>query len=314
MSKNTPSRRIISVAIRPKAHDDRQRLQQALSDLSRQDSTMSITAVSADDQIIVSGTGELHLEIICDRIVREFKIAIDIGEPKVIYLETIRKPAEAEGKYARRAQYAHVKLRLEPRERGSGYQFVDEIKESAVPSEFIEAINFGIQEAMKGGILGGHEMVDLLAVLYDGSYYVGASNQIAFKIAASMAFKEAARKASPAVLEPVMAVTVVTSEAFAGAILGDLSLRRGWIEGMEHRSGSQAIRALVPLAEVLGYALHLRSITQGRAEYSMDFAKYEVAPRPSEPGGNEAGVTANLPKGPKVRGGSTAANLDEDSE
>jgi elongation factor G len=244
----------------------------------------------------------------------EYKIHIDVSKPKVIYVETIRKQAEAEGKYIRRGQYAQVKLRLEPREPGSDYQFVNEIREGAVLPEFVEPINFGIQEAMKGGILAGHEMVDLRAVLYDGSYHVADSSEMAFKIAASIAFKEAARKASPVLMEPVMLVQVVAPEDFAGSIVGDLSVRRGRIEGMEHRAGSQVITAIAPLAEMLGYATHLRSITQGRAEYSMHFAHYEAAPRTGESGADEAGVTANRPKGPKAGSGFAAAELEAESQ
>jgi elongation factor G len=260
--------------------------------------------------------GELHLAGICDRILHEYKMELDVGEPKVIYLETIRKHAEAEGTYIRqtggRSQYAHVKLRLEPREPGSGYQFVDETIEGTVPPEFVQPVNTGIQNAMSGGILVGHEMVDLRAILYDGGYHDVDSNEMAFTIAASMAFQEAARKASPVLLEPVMTVEVVTPEGYAGTIMGDLSLRRGWIEGMEHRAGSQVIKAIVPLAEMFGYATYMRSSTQGRAEYSMLFARYEVAPRSAGSGGDEAGVTANKPKAPKTGSGFAAAKLDAD--
>jgi elongation factor G len=277
---------------------------------------MKVEEGPTDGETVISGMGELHLESICDRISREYKIQLDVGEPKVIYLETIRKHAEAEGKYIRqvggRGQYAHLKLRLEPREPGSGYEFVDEIKDGAVPSEFVERVDLGIQEAMKGGVLAGHEMVDVRAVLYDGSYHVGDSNEMAFRIAGSMAFKEAARKASPVVLEPVMSVEVTTPEDFAGAIVGDLSRRRGWIERMEHRAGSQVIRAIVPLATMIGYAPHMRSITQGRVSYSMNFARYEEVPRGYESGGDEAGVTANKPKRPQAGSSFAAAPLDEE--
>jgi elongation factor G len=305
------------VAIRPKSGEDRESLQRALIDLTREDPAMRVAAGRSGGDIVLCGKGELHLQIICDRIVRECKIEIDVGELKVIYLETIRQHGEAEGKYIRPAgghgQYAHVKLRLEPRDQESGYEFVDEIKNRAVPPEFVESVNLGIQEAMKGGILAGHEMVDLRAVLYDGSYHVEDSNEMAFKIASSMAFKEAARKASPVVLEPFMSIEVITPENFVGAIMGDLSLRRGWIEGMESRAGSPLIRATVPLATMIGYAKHLRSITQGRAEYSMNFSRYEAAPRHGESGGDEAGVTARKPTGPSAGSGFAAAQWDEAS-
>ena len=313
---NSQSRPIMSVAISPRTSDDWQILQQALNDLARQDPTIKIETDPIDGQMIIGGMGELHLEMICDRILREYKVDIVVGEPKVIYLETVRTQAEAEGKYIRQTgghgQYAHVRLRLEPGERGSGYQFVDQITEGAVPKEFVEPVNFGVQSAMKGGILGGHEMVDLRAVLYDGSYHLEDSNEMAFKIAASTAFKEAARRANPVILEPIMSVEVVTPEDFAGTIMGDLSSRRGQIKGMEHRAGSQVIQAVVPLAEMFGYATHIRSNTRGWAEYSMHFASYDEAPRGGEPGGDEAGVTANKPKGPTLRSGFAAADLESD--
>jgi elongation factor G len=206
-----------------------------------------------------------------------------------------------------------VKVRVEPREPGSGYQFVDEITEGAVPAEFVESVNSGIQEALKGGILAGSEMVDVRVVLFDGSYHDNDSNEMAFSIAGSMAFKEAARKASPVVLEPVMSIEVVTPEDFAGSIMSDLCSRRGRIEAMEHRAGSLVICALVPLATIIGYAKHMYSITHGRATYSMDFARYEEAPRRGESGGDEAGVTANKPKSPKTGSGFAAAKWDEES-
>jgi elongation factor G len=311
---NSQDRPVISVAISPRSNDDREKFRRALSDLAQQDPTIRIKTEPIGGEAIISGMSELHLEVICDRILHEYEIHLDVSKPKVIYVETIRKQAEAEGKYIRRGHYAQVKLRLEPREPGSDYQFVNEIREGAVLPEFVEPINFGIQEAMKGGVLAGHEMVDLRAVLYDGSYHVADSNEMAFKIAASMAFKEAARKASPVRMEPVMLVQVVTPEDFAGSIMGDLSVRRGRIDGMEHRAGSQVITAIAPLAEMLGYATHLRSITQGRAEYSMHFAHYEAAPRTGESGADEAGVTGNRPKGPKAGSGFAAAKLDAESE
>jgi elongation factor G len=306
----------MSVPVSPRTSDDRQILQQALSDLARQDLTIKIETDPIDGQMIIAGVGELHLEMICGRILREYNVDVVVGEPKVIYLETIRTQAEAEGKYIRQTgghgQYAHVRLRLEPGQRGSGYQFVDQIPEGAVPMEFVEPVNFGVQSAMKGGILGGHEMVDLRAVLYDGSYHLEDSNEMAFKIAASMAFKEAARRANPVILEPIMSIEVVTPEDFVGTIMGDLSFRRGQIKGMENRAGSQVIQAVVPLAEMFGYATDIRSNTRGRAEYSMHFAGYDEAPRNGEPGGDEAGVTAYKPKGPNLRRGFAAADLESE--
>ena len=274
---------VISVAVEPKTKADQEKMGLALSKLAQEDPTFKVHTDPDSGQTIISGMGELHLEIIVDRMMREYKVEANVGKPQVAYRETIRRKAEAEGKYIRqtggRGQYGHAKIRLEPQEPGKGYEFVNDIIGGSVPKEFIKPIDQGIKEAMEGGILAGYEMVDVKATLYDGSYHDVDSNEMAFKIAGSMAFKEAARKASPVLLEPVMAVEVVTPEDYAGVIMGDLSSRRGRIEGMEHRAGSQVIKAIVPLAEMFGYATHMRSSTQGRAEYSMHFARYEEAPR-----------------------------------
>jgi elongation factor G len=305
------------VAIRPKSNADHEKLQRVLKDLTLEDLVMRVETGPTDGVTIVRGISELHLQIICDRIVRERKIPLDVGEFKVTYLETIRQRSEAEGKYIRqvagRGNYAHVKLRLEPRNPGSGYEFVDEIKDGSVPAEFVEPVNLGTQQSMKGGVLAGHEMVDLRAVLYDGSYHEVDSNELAFQIAGSMAFKEVARKADPVLLEPVMAVEIVTPEDYAGMLVGDLSSRNGRIEGMERRTGSQVIRATVPLATMIGYAQHIRSTTQGRAQYSTNLARYEEIPRGGGPGGDEASVPANKPKRPKAGSGFAAARWDEES-
>jgi elongation factor G len=227
--------------------------------------------------------GELHLEIIVDRMMREYKVEANVGKPQVAYRETIRKKSEAEGKYIRQTggsgQYGHCKVRIEPNEPGKGYEFINEIVGGSIPKEFIKPIDNGIKEALEGGVLAGYPMVDVKVALYDGSYHDVDSNEMAFKIAGSMAFKEAARRASPVLLEPVMHVEVVVPEEFMGTIIGDLNSRRGRIEGMEHRAGSQVIKSIVPLAEMFGYATHMRSSTQGRATYSMHFARYEEAPR-----------------------------------
>jgi elongation factor G len=274
---------VIDVAVEPKTKADQEKMGMALAKLAQEDPTFKVHTDPDSGQTIISGMGELHLEIIVDRMMREYKVEANVGKPQVAYRETIRKKAEAEGKYIRqtggRGQYGHAKIRLEPQEPGKGYEFVNEVIGGSVPKEFIKPIDQGIKEAMEGGVLAGYEMVDVKAILYDGSYHDVDSNEMAFKIAGSMAFKEAARRASPVLLEPVMAVEVVTPEDFAGAIMGDLSSRRGRIEGMEHRAGSQVIKAIVPLAEMFGYATHMRSSTQGRAEYSMHFARYEEAPR-----------------------------------
>jgi elongation factor G len=274
---------VISVAVEPKTKADQEKMGMALGKLAQEDPTFKVHTDPDSGQTIISGMGELHLEIIVDRMMREYKVEANVGKPQVAYRETIRKHSEAEGKYIRqtggKGQYGHAKIKLDPQPPGTGYEFVNDITGGSVPKEFIKPIDQGIREALEGGILAGYPMVDVKATLYDGSYHDVDSNEMAFKIAGSMAFKEAARKASPVLLEPVMAVEVVTPEDFAGVIMGDLSSRRGRIEGMEHRAGSQVIKAIVPLAEMFGYATHMRSSTQGRAEYSMHFARYEEAPR-----------------------------------
>jgi elongation factor G len=274
---------VISVAVEPKTKVDQEKMGLALNKLAQEDPTFKVHTDPDSGQTIISGMGELHLEIIIDRMMREYKVEANVGKPQVAYRETIRKQAEAEGKYIRqtggRGQYGHVKIRLQPQEPGKGYEFENEIVGGVVPKEYIKPVDQGIQEAMEGGVLAGYPVVDVKVALYDGSYHEVDSNEMAFKIAGSMAFKEAARRASPVLLEPVMSVEVVTPEDFAGTIMGDLSSRRGRIEGMEHRAGSQVIKAIVPLAEMFGYATHMRSSTQGRAEYSMHFARYEEVPR-----------------------------------
>jgi elongation factor G len=274
---------VISVAVEPKTKADQEKMGMALGKLAQEDPTFKVHTDPDSGQTIISGMGELHLEIIVDRMMREYKVEANVGKPQVAYRETIRKHSEAEGKYIRqtggKGQYGHAKIKLDPQPPGMGYEFVNDVTGGSVPKEFIKPIDQGIREALEGGILAGYPMVDVKATLYDGSYHDVDSNEMAFKIAGSMAFKEAARKASPVLLEPVMAVEVVTPEDYAGVIMGDLSSRRGRIEGMEHRAGSQVIKAIVPLAEMFGYATHMRSSTQGRAEYSMHFARYEEAPR-----------------------------------
>jgi elongation factor G len=274
---------VISVAVEPKTKADQEKMGMALGKLAQEDPTFKVHTDPDSGQTIISGMGELHLEIIVDRMMREYRVEANVGKPQVAYRETIRKKSEAEGKYIRqtggRGQYGHAKIRIEPNEPGKGYEFLNEIVGGSVPKEYIKPIDQGIREAMEGGVLAGYPMVDVKVELYDGSYHEVDSNEMAFKIAGSMAFKEAARKASPVLLEPVMAVEVVTPEDYAGVIMGDLSSRRGRIEGMEHRAGSQVIKAIVPLAEMFGYATHMRSSTQGRAEYSMHFARYEEVPR-----------------------------------
>lgn len=274
---------VISVAVEPKTKGDQEKMGLALAKLADEDPTFKVRTDEESGQTIISGMGELHLEILVDRLKREHKVEANVGEPKVAFRETIRKASEAEGKYIRQTggsgNYGHVKIRLEPNEAGKGYEFVDAIKGGVVPREYIKPTEQGIREAMQNGILAGYEVVDVKATLFDGSYHDVDSNEMAFKIAGSMAFKEAAKKASPVLLEPVMSVEVTVPEEHMGTIIGDINSRRGRIEGMEHSGGSQVIRAIVPLKEMFGYVNDIRSSTQGRASYTMQFARYEEAPR-----------------------------------
>jgi len=274
---------VISVAIEPKTKADQEKMGMALSKLSDEDPTFKVRTDEESGQTIISGMGELHLEILVDRMKREHKVEANVGEPKVAFRETIRKNAEAEGKYIRQTggsgNYGHCKIRISPSEPGKGYEFSNDIKGGTIPKEYIKPIDQGIQEAIENGVLAGFPMVDITVSLYDGSYHDVDSNEMAYKIAGSMAFKEAARKASPVLLEPVMAVEVTVPEEFVGTIIGDINSRRGRIESMEHLAGSQVVKAIVPLKEMFGYVNDIRSSTQGRASYSMQFARYEEAPR-----------------------------------
>jgi elongation factor G len=274
---------VISVAIEPKTKADQEKMGMALSKLSDEDPTFKVRTDEESGQTIISGMGELHLEILVDRMKREHKVEANVGEPKVAFRETIRKNAEAEGKYIRQTggsgNYGHCKIRISPSEPGKGYEFSNDIKGGTIPKEYIKPIDQGIQEAIENGVLAGFPMVDITVSLYDGSYHDVDSNEMAYKIAGSMAFKEAARKASPVLLEPVMAVEVTVPEEFVGTIIGDINSRRGRIESLEHAAGSQLVKAIVPLKEMFGYVNDIRSSTQGRASYSMQFARYEEAPR-----------------------------------
>ncbi len=274
---------VISVAIEPKTKADQEKMGVALSKLAEEDPTFKVHTDEDSGQTIISGMGELHLEILVDRMKREYKVEANVGEPKVAFRETIRKEAEAEGKYIRQTggsgNYGHCWLRVEPNEPGKGYEFINEIKGGVVPKEYIKPIDMGVRGAMEGGVLAGFPMVDVKVALIDGSYHEVDSNENAFKIAGSVAFKEAAHKAKPVLLEPVMAVEVTVPDEFMGVIIGDINSRRGRIEGMEHAAGSQVIKAMVPLKEMFGYVNDIRSSTQGRASYSMQFARYEEAPR-----------------------------------
>jgi elongation factor G len=274
---------VIEVAVEPKTKADQEKMGLALGKLAQEDPTFNVRTDIDSGQTIIAGMGELHLEIIVDRMMREYKVEANVGKPQVNYRETIRAKSDAEGKYIRQTggsgNYGHCKIRISPNESGKGYEFSNDIKGGTIPKEYIKPIDQGIQEAMQGGVLAGYEMVDVKVSLYDGSYHDVDSNEMAFKIAGSIAFKEAARKAKPVLLEPVMAVEVIVPEDYMGAIIGDLSSRRGRIEGMEMVGNTQAIRATVPLSTMFGYATHMRGATQGRANYSMQFKQYEEAPR-----------------------------------
>ena len=274
---------VIAVAIEPKTKADQEKLGGALGKLAQEDPTFKIHTDPDTAQTIISGMGELHLEIITDRLVREFNIGVSVGKPQVAYKETIRRPAKAEGKYIRqtggRGQYGHVKLALEPLPPGGGFVFENEIVGGAIPKEFIKPVEMGIREAMQNGILAGFEMKDVKVMLYDGSYHDVDSSEMAFKIAGSMAFKEAAAHAGPVLLEPIMSVEVVVPEQYMGEVIGDLNSRRGRVEHMEARAGSQVITAKVPLSEMFGYTTDLRSATQGRATHTMHFSHYAEAPK-----------------------------------
>jgi elongation factor G len=273
---------VISVAIEPKTKADQDKLGEALSKLMDEDPTFRVMVDEETGQTLISGMGELHLEIIVDRLRREFRVEANTGKPQVAYKETIRKKARAEGKFIRqtggRGQYGHVWIEIEPN-RGKGYEFIDAIVGGVIPKEFIPAVDQGIREAMQNGIIAGYPVIDVKVTLFDGSYHEVDSSDLAFKIAASIAFKEAARQAEPVLLEPIMEVEVVTPDEYLGDVIGDLNSRRGRIEGINMRKDGQVVKALVPLAEMFGYATRLRSITQGRAIYTMQFHHYEEVPQ-----------------------------------
>jgi elongation factor G len=274
---------VISVAIEPKTKADQDKLAQALQRLADEDPTFRVRTDEETGQTLISGMGELHLEIIVDRLTREFSVDANVGRPQVAYRETISRPVhKVEGRFVRqtggRGQYGHVYVDLEPAEPGEGYEFLDKIVGGAVPREFIPAVDLGIQEAMESGVLAGFPVVDIRAVLIDGSYHDVDSSEMAFKVAGSLAFKSGMQRAKPKLLEPVMAVEVVTPEEYLGEVMGDLNARRGRVEGLEQRGNAQAIRAKVPLATMFGYATDLRSASQGRATFTMQFDRYEEVP------------------------------------
>ncbi|MFU0799794.1 MAG: elongation factor G [Xylanivirga thermophila] len=274
---------VIQIAIEPKTKVGQEKMGIALQKLAEEDPTFRTYTDQETGQTIIAGMGELHLEVIVDRLLREFKVEANVGKPQVAYRETIRKTVKSEGKFVRQSgghgQYGHVWIEVEPTEPGSGYEFVNKIVGGVIPKEFIPAVDAGIQEAMTNGILGGYPVVDTRVTLYDGSYHEVDSSEMAFKIAGSMAFKGAMQKANPVLLEPLMKVEVVIPEEYMGDVMGDINSRRGRIEGMENRSGAQVIHAFVPLSEMFGYATDLRSRTQGRGNYTMQFSHYEEVPK-----------------------------------
>ena len=274
---------VIQIAIEPKTKADQERLGEALQKLAKEDPSFRVAVNRETGQTLISGMGELHLEIIVDRMLREFKVDANVGRPQVAYRETIQRVAEAEGRFVRQSgghgQFGVVDLRIEPLGKGAGFEFVDETKGGSIPRNFIPSVEDGVKEAMESGVLAGYPMVDVRAALLDGQYHEVDSSDLAFKIAGSMAFKKAAEQAHPVLLEPVMEVEVVTPQEFMGDVIGDLSSRRGKILNMENRAGAQVIEARVPLATMFGYATKLRSITQGRATYTMQFGAYEPVPQ-----------------------------------
>jgi elongation factor G len=275
---------VIAVAIEPKTKADEEKLGLSLARLALEDPTFKVNVDAETNQTLIHGMGELHLEIIVDRLLREFKVDANVGKPQVAYRETVRQKAESQGRFVRqtggRGQYGDVWLEIEPGEPGSGFLFENKLKGPAIPREYVPAVEKGVKEAAETGVLAGYPVVDIKVALTDGSYHEVDSSEMAFKIAASMGFKEGCRKAKPVLLEPVMDVEVVCPTEYQGAVVGDLNSRRGKIVAMEARASAQVIRANVPLGQMFGYATDVRSMTQGRATYTMQFARYEEVPRP----------------------------------
>jgi elongation factor G len=273
---------VIFVTIEPKSRADQERLDESLAKLVQEDPTFVTRYDEETGQTIISGMGELHLDIIIDRLMREFQVDANVGKPRVAYKETISVPVKAEGRFIKQSggkgQYGHVMVELQPGERGSGFQFADKLKGGAIPKQFIRHVEIGIKEAMEGGALLGYPLTDIKATLYDGSYHEVDSSDMAFKIAGSIALKEGVKKAKPIILEPVMKMEIVTSDESIGDILGDLNSRRAQIGSIDSRGNSRSIRCLIPLSETFGYATNLRSMSQGRATYTMEFYRYEEMP------------------------------------
>jgi elongation factor G len=273
---------VIEVAIEPKTKADQDKLGIALQRLAEEDPTFRVKTDEESGQTLIAGMGELHLDVLVDRMVREFRVAANVGKPQVSYRETIRRPALGNGRFIRqtggKGQYGHAMIKVEPNEKGKGYEFIDKIVGGTIPREYIKPVDAGIREAVNTGIYAGYPMVDIKVTLYDGSFHEVDSSEMAFKIAGSMAIKDAVGKADPTILEPIMKVEVTMPEEFMGDVIGDLNSRRGHMEGMDNRGGTQVVRAFVPLALMFGYVTDLRSMTQGRASSSMEFAHYAEVP------------------------------------
>jgi elongation factor G len=275
---------VIHVAVEPKTKVDQEKMGMALNRLAQEDPSFRVRSDEESGQTIISGMGELHLEVLVERMKREFGVEANVGAPQVAYREAIRKSVEVEGKFVKqsggRGQYGHVWLKIEPNEAGKGFEFVDAIKGGSVPREYIPAVRKGLEDSLPNGVLAGFPVVDVKCTLFDGSYHDVDSNENAFKMAASIGFKDGMRKASPVLLEPMMSVEVETPEDYTGTVMGDLSSRRGMVQGMEDMAGgSKVVKAEVPLAEMFGYSTALRSATQGRATYTMEFKHYSEAPK-----------------------------------
>jgi elongation factor G len=273
---------VISIAIEPKTRADQDRMGEALQKLTEEDPTFKVTQNEDTGQTVISGMGELHLEVIVSRLIAEFKVGVKVGRPRVSYRETITVPVQVEGKFVRQSgghgQYGHVNIELEPLERGQGFQFVDAVKGGSIPKQYISPVEIGIKEAMETGVLAGYPVVDVKATLYDGSFHEVDSSELAFKMAGSLALRDGVRKAKPVLLEPIMKLEVVTPEEFLGDIMGDLNSKRGHIGKIDSQGETYVIHCQIPLAESFGYATRLRSLTQGRATHSLEFNSYEKLP------------------------------------
>jgi elongation factor G len=300
---------LISVSVAPRTKADQEKMEIALANLAQEGPTFAVHTSPDFGHTIITSTDEQHLNIVVDRMMDQYKVEANVGKPQISYRETIRKLSEAEGRYIRQtdasSNYGHVKIRLEPNE-AKGFEFINDIKGGAVPMEYIEHVEQGIREARLGGVLAGYEIVDVKVTLFDGSHQHVNSNEMAYKIAGSIALKEAARKAMPVLLEPVMSIELVVPEEHTGIIIGDLNSRRGRIEGMEHRGGSVVITANAPLSEMLGYAIRIRTSTQGRANFSMKFKRYQICPTKWF-GGDEPHSGVPSHEGPHPRGGQSGS-------